>query len=124
MSDKKTKKRVFLSDKKQRELEGFEEVLDLIDKDGSVDVKASKKEIQIEDYEIYDFLEKEVTRLQKLDQFFTVQMPLEKKYSQTKGLIQKESAELLQVKDEIIDLISKPDSNLSNFLDDLIRKTY
>lgn len=126
MNDKKSKgkKRIFLSDKKQKELEGFEDVLDLIDKDSNLDVKTSKKEIQIEDYEIYDFLEKEVSRLQKLDQFFTVQMPLEKKYSQTKGLIQKESVQLHAVKDEIIEIISKADSNLSNFLDDLIRRTY
>ncbi len=118
-----SKKRVFLTDTKKRELEGFEDVLDLIDNNG-VEVKVNKKEAQIEDYEIYDFLEKEVARLEKVDQFFTVQMPLEKKYSQTKGLIKKEGADLYIIKDEIITMSSRIDSNLSNFLDDLIRRSY
>ncbi len=127
MSDKKNnpneKKRVFLTDKKKRELEGFEDVLDLIDNNG-VEVKTSKKDAQIEDYEIYDFLEKEVARLEKIDQFFTVQMPLEKKYSQTKGLINKETAAVQDIKDEIIEIISKEDSNLAQFLNHLIQRSY
>ena len=126
MSDKKdpnAKKRVYISDDKKKELEGFEDVFDLIDKVG-VQVKTKKKEVQIEDYEIYDFLEKEVTRLEKLDQFFTVQMPLEKKYHQTRGLIQKESTELHLIKDELIDKVSTPGSRLGLFLNDLIKRSY
>ncbi|MAF77432.1 MAG: hypothetical protein CME60_04665 [Halobacteriovoraceae bacterium] len=121
-NDKSGKKKLFLTDHKQKELEGFEEVLDLIDNNG-VEVKTRKKEAQIEDYEIYDFLEKEVSRLEKLDQFFSVQMPLEKKYPQTKGLIQREMVELHLLKEEIIENSSESFSGLTHFLDHLIRST-
>lgn len=121
--NKKSKKRIFLPDNKHKELEGFEEVLDLIDNNG-IEVKKSKNEIQIEDYEIYDFLEKEVTRLDKLDQFFSVQMPIEKKYSQTRALIRKENQDIQILKEEILDNTSESFSGLSNYLDYLIRKSY
>lgn len=129
MSDDKSKpkKNIILSAQKKKELEGFQEVLDLVNIDkekATIEVNNNKKDMPIEDYQIYDFLEKEVARLEKLDQFFTVQMPLEKKYSQTKKLIQKESSELSVIKDEIIELTSQNESNLYNFLDDLIRRTY
>ncbi len=122
-NDPSGKKRIFLTDHKKKELEGFQDVMDLIDGNG-IELKVSKKEAQIEDYEIYDFLEKEITRLEKLDRFFTVQMPIEKQYSQTKPLIQKESEEMHLIKDEIIEKISHPSSRLCDFLDDLISKTY
>jgi len=127
MSDDKSNpnKRMFVSTKTREDLTGFEDALDLINKDKNhIEVTGNRKERQIEDYQIYDFLEKEIARLEKLDQFFTIQMPLEKKYSQTRKLIKKESAQLHVVKDEIIELISHNDSNLCNFLESLIRRTY
>ena len=122
-SKKAAKQKIFVNDNKKKELEGFEEVMDLINTNG-VEVKISKKDAQIEDYEIYDFLEKEEGRLERLDRFFTVQMPIERKYSQTKALIKKESEEMHLIKDEIIEKISHPSSRLCDFLDNLISKTY
>jgi hypothetical protein len=115
------KKSVYFTDQTKKDLEGFEEVFDLMDNNG-LEIKNKRKEGQIEDYEIYDFLEKEVTRLEKLDQFFTVQMPLEKQYPQTKKLIEKETSELHLIKDELVGILSHKTSPLSAFFDDLIRR--
>ena len=117
------KKPLFISDQKKGELAGFEEVLDLVGKDGT-QIRTTKKEAQIEDYEIYDFLEKENARLEKLDQFFTTQMPLIKKYPQTEGLIKKEYDETNLIKDELITKLQREDSPLFHFLNQVFKNSF
>lgn len=116
------KKKIFLSDKKQKDLEGFEDVLDLIgEKDAEI---RSDKELQIEDYEIFDFLEKEILRLEKADAFFTTHLPIDKKHSQTKKLIEKEKGDVALLREELIDEIKREDSGLCQFLSNLFTKSF
>jgi hypothetical protein len=105
------------------DLKGFEEVLDLVGMDPA---KAQKNinEGQIEDYEIYDFLEKENIRLEKLDRFFNTQIPIEKKYGQTRKLIKKEIGEVNLIKDELTMKLMHPQSDFQNFLTELYKKAF
>ena len=116
------KKKIFLSEKKQKDLEGFEDVLDLIgEKDAEI---RSEKDLQIEDYEIFDFLEKEILRLEKADSFFTTHLPIDKRYSQTKKLIEKERGDVALLREELIDDIKREDSSLCQFLSNLFSKSF
>ncbi|MCF8058347.1 MAG: hypothetical protein K9K67_03565 [Bacteriovoracaceae bacterium] len=117
-----SKKKIYLTDKKKKDLEGFEDVMDLIGQ-SETEIR-SDKEIQIEDYEIFDFLEKEILRLEKIDQFFTTQLPIDKRYSQTKALIEKESGDVALLREEIIDKLKQEESNLNQFMSNLFAKTF
>jgi|GEM_PF-1746948 len=116
------KKKIFLDDKKRKELEGFEEALDLIGESGT-EIRNQNKETQIEDYEIYDFLEKEIVRLEKLDQFFTTQIPLDRKYSQSQKLLEKERDATAMIKEELIEKLLRSDSGLSSFLEEIYKRS-
>lgn len=118
-----SKKKPTLNDKTNQQLKGFEEVMDLVGLDPASNSKALKDN-QIEDYEIYDFLEKENQRLEKLDRFFSTQIPLEKKYSQTKGLIKKEISEVGMIKDELTMKLMHPTSDFQEFMDELYKKAF
>lgn len=116
------KKKIYLDDKKRKELEGFEEVLDLIDAN-KAEIKSDKNQ-QIEDYEIYDFLEKENLRLEKLDHFFTTHLPIDKRYSQTKKLIEKEKKDVTLLREELIQEFIKSDSPLFKYLADIYKGAF
>lgn len=116
------KKKLFLTDKQKKELEGFEDALDLIGADGP-EIK-NQKDHQIEDYEIYDFLEKENLRLEKLDRFFTTHIPLDRKYSQTEKLIQKEQDAIGMLREDILDEIQREDNVFQDFMKTLFHKAY
>jgi len=118
-----SKKKPNLDNMKTNDLKGFEEVLDLV----GLDPRANSKKLndgQIEDYEIYDFLEKENLRLEKIDRFFSTQMPLEKKYSQTKNLIKKEIGEVNLIKDELTLKLMNPQSEFQLFMAELYKKAF
>lgn len=125
MSKKKpdTKNKKAIPPHKSQDLKGFEEVMDLV----GIDARKSSKNVkdnQIEDYEIYDFLEKENLRLEKIDRFFSTQIPLEKQYSQTKKLIKKEIGEVNMIKDELTMKMMSSQSDFHQFIQDLFSKTF
>lgn len=91
-----------------KNLQGFEEVAELfIDEDGQ---KIKPRKSQVEDYEVFNFLEKELKRLTKIDHFFRDQYHIIKQYSQTKTLIYEEQVELDRTKSEFVMKISEEDS--------------
>ena len=116
------KKKIFLNDQKKKDLEGFEDILDLIDPDGP-DIQNVKNQ-QIEDYEIYDFLEKENLRLEKIDQFLTTHLPIDKKHSQTKKLIEKERKDVALLREELVSACAQEDSGINYYLGEIFRNTF
>ncbi len=116
------KKKIYLSDEKKKELEGFEDALDLIAEKGS-EIN-NEKELQFEDYEIFDFLEKEILRLEKIDNFFTTHLPIDKRYSQTQKLIEKEHSEAALLREEIVEKMMREDSSLNHFMANLLQKAF
>lgn len=116
------KKKIFLNDKKRKDLEGFEEALDLIGEKGSK--VRNEKDLQIEDYEIFDFLEKEILRLEKIDNFFTTHLPIDKRYSQTNKLIEKEHSEVALLREELVEKLSREGSELDQFMANLYAKAF
>ncbi len=116
------KKKIYLDEKKKKELEGFEDALDLINA-GQTEIATDNTQ-QIEDYEIYDFLEKENLRLEKLDNFFSTHLPIDKKYSQTKKLIEKEKKDVALLREELVREFSKPDSALNRYLAKIYKEAF
>lgn len=116
------KKKIFIDKNKKKDLEGFEDALDLI-ADKTTEVK-NEKDIQIEDYEIFDFLEKEILRLEKIDHFFTTHLPIDKRYSQTQKLIEKEHSEAALLREELAEKMAREDSGLNQFISNLFAKAF
>jgi hypothetical protein len=123
MSKKKNKKSTIITSHKGDDLKGFEEVMDLVGLDPKKGPK-NVKDSQIEDYEIYDFLEKENLRLEKIDRFFNTQIPLEQKYSQTKKLIKEEIGQVNMIKDELTIKMMSPQSDFYLFMEQLYQKAF
>lgn len=116
------KKKIYLTEQQKKDLEGFEDLLDLFS-EGGAEIR-SNNENQIEDYEIYDFLEKENLRLEKLDQFFTTHLPVAKAYQQTSKLIENEEGILGPLRNDLVNLIENPKSHFYKFIDILARKSF
>ena len=95
------KKKVILPEKKVKELEGFEEVMDLVGQEGNDFASPKERKGALEDYEIFDFLEKESERLSKLDELFNKKMATIKSYPQLEKLVKKQEEEKNLIKDEL-----------------------
>ena len=99
------KKKVVLPQKRIKELKGFEDVIDLIDSEGKQYIGAKKDKGILEDYEIFDFLEKEYQRLGKLDELFSKKISILQKYPQLPKLVHKQKYAKDEAKSELTFLI-------------------
>ena len=116
------KKKISISKEQQSELKGFEEVLDLVTGEDTVLVK--QKRNQVEDYEIYNFLEKEIKRLEKIDTFFREQVPILENKSAVDGMLDYERVSLDETKLEFIHLMKDKDSQFLANMDRLFASIF
>lgn len=115
------KRKLVLNESQKKELEGFEDSLDLINAEES---KSRSKGYQQEDHKIYDYLEKEKLRLEKIDNLFSVTIPLDRNFSQTEKLIAIEEEKIGLLREDLIQEIQKEDSIFLNFLQKIYEKAY
>jgi hypothetical protein len=109
------KKKVLLRPSKRKELEGFEEVLDLVyGKDTQV-VARSRRDLT-EDYQIYDFLEKENHRLQKLDRLYSDILKTEQRFSQIEKLLIEQEENLAVSRDTLSKVLNDKNSPMNSQL--------
>lgn len=108
------KNKVVLPEKNLRELKGFEEVLDLIGQEGSefTSPTETKRKGDLEDYEIFNFLEKESSRLSKIDELINKKIATIKRYPQQEILLEKQEEEKNFLKDELTHRLMEVDSQL------------
>ena len=120
MSDKKSNNKLVIPKSKKKDLQGFDEIVDLI----TEDQQSKPTRIQVEDYEVFNYLEKELQRLEKLDNFFRNQIPLLDEKPQTKNLLDLERLELDRVKQMFLKKVSAPDSQFLNNMDIMFQTVF
>lgn len=121
MSDKK---RIVITQDKLKDLEGFEEVMDLLFDEKRVLTQQEARANKDDTFEIYSFLEKENSRLKKLDRFFSQQIRTHEFYSQTSDLCEKQTDRMETAKKELISKLSNESSPLQVNLAHLFEKTF
>jgi len=116
------KKKISSFKDKKLDLKGFEEVFDLLSEDDSGPNKPKRN--QVEDYEIYNYLEKEIKRLEKIDTFFRHLIPLIKEKPTVDGLIDHEKILLYDKKEEFIKKMGLPDGQFMVNMDRLFSSIF
>lgn len=112
-------KKVKVPPHKAKELEGFEEAMDLVT--GEETILDAKKE-QIEDYQIYDYLLKENDRLKKLDDLFSTKLKIMEKYDQIDSLIEQQNEAMSMAREEVISFLTVKNSPYQINMDQLFKK--
>lgn len=94
------KAKLFINKKNRQEIKGFEEVIDLLDKENIEYI--DHEDQRLENYETYDFLSNEILRLKKLDHLERVQLPIIEDDDQNAVLASHLEQDLNEALDEII----------------------
>jgi len=105
--DKKEK----LLKEKLKVLEGFEDILDLLDEDTPLKKGAVTNDKLADNYQLYNFLENEIRRLSALVNFFTKKTD-NLEHAQTEMLIDNQKIEIIQCKKVLINHLKQPNQPL------------
>jgi tRNA uridine 5-carbamoylmethylation protein Kti12 len=104
-------KKISLSKKQMNDLQGFEEIVDLVTGEKTELIQPRRNDN--EDYELFNYLEKEIKRLEKIDHYFRHSLEVVNRHSQTKALLDHELTDLDRVKQAFINEVT---SDKSQFL--------
>ncbi|HAZ14168.1 MAG: hypothetical protein A2X86_02625 [Bdellovibrionales bacterium GWA2_49_15] len=114
-------KKIILTPDKMSSLKGFEETLDLLDE--PVDLHEAKGGITPDrgndNYQLYNYLESEIERLNALDVFFTVKISNMENHSPTQQLIDLQRIKLEQTRQTLVSLLKNPSSPFMRRLEHL-----
>lgn len=111
-----------------KELAGFEHILDILDEEDEIaGIKKqgpaiSKK--KAENFDLYNLLEYESTRLEMLNRFWGIKVPNLQKYSQIKSLIEKRKNETEKKKTRIIEKLTPSFSPFQNSLKNIFESSF
>jgi hypothetical protein len=118
-----------LTKKQLDELQGFEEIMDVVSEERTIaDKELKRKEIEKfnDSFELYNFLEHEVNRVKKLDDFFSYKVPNLKNNPQTEELNFRQAEKKKHLKEELKKKIKTPGSafqkNLKQIFDTVFIK--
>lgn len=115
-------KKKYPADKINDDLQGFEEVFDLIENDK--DKKRSNSERFVNPHELLNFLEKENERLSKLDQFFSDKAPNLLLNPTSQNLCEIQEDNIKKIRNDIWRELKKPSSIFLKNLSHLFDKVY
>lgn len=108
------KKKLNIPKDKLKDLEGFEDVLDLVDIDKREVKKKDTRPAQ--NFAIYDFLERETIRLKKLDEFFSTKVPNLNENKQYTSLIKDQKNNRNSLQSNLTSKMRDPDSEFHHFI--------
>lgn len=117
----------FLPKEKVEEIKGFEEIMDLVlDEQEQVEVEKKRKELERynDTYQLYNFLENEISRLEKLSLFFGKKLANYKKFNQTELILEKQSNKCSDAKIDLIYKLTKEDSHINQSLSSLFNTLF
>ncbi|WP_372653098.1 hypothetical protein [Halobacteriovorax sp.] len=120
-------KKKVISREQQRDMKGFEEIMDLVaDDNEKLEIENQKKKSdKVNDsYQLYNFLEDESNRLEKLSQFFGTKISNFEDYNQTEYIKKKQSEQKTLVKSELAKFQSKENSPLNMHLGRLFNSLF
>jgi hypothetical protein len=121
------KKKKILSPSKIKDIEGFEEIMDLVlDEEEQIQAEHKKKELEKynDTYKLYNFLENEVKRLENLSQFFGTKLNNYKKFNQTQYIAKKQNTICKESKKKLSKEVIHPESHLNKQLESLFNSLF
>ncbi len=114
-------KKIILTPDKLNSLKGFEDTLDLLDE--KVTIQEGKGGITSDkghdNYQLYNYFESEMVRLNALDLFFTTKMSNIENYSPTQQLIDIQRVKLEQARQDLVRILRNPNSPFMRRLEHL-----
>jgi hypothetical protein len=105
-------KKIVLTPEKMNSLKGFEDTLDLLDEE--ITVQEGKGGITqdkgYDNYQLYNYLESEMARLNALGIFFSVKIPNMENHSPTQKLIDHQKIRLEEIAQALVERLKHPSS--------------
>ncbi|WP_127715890.1 hypothetical protein [Halobacteriovorax sp. HLS] len=121
------KKNKVLPKDKIDQIKGFEEIMDLVlDEQEQIQAEQKKKELEKynDTYQLYNFLENEVIRLEKFSQFFGTKLKNYKKFNQTQYIAKKQTIICDEAKEKLVKRMLPSDSHLNKQLESLFNSLF
>ena len=121
------KRKKIISKEKFKDIEGFEEIMDLVlDEEEQLQVEQKRKELEKynDTYKLYNFLENEVKRLEKVSQFFGTKLKNYKEFNQTKHIAKKQETICSETKKDLLSHVVVKDSHLNKRLETLFNSLF
>lgn len=120
-------KKKIISKEKLNDMKGFEEIMDLVvDDNEKLELENKKRnDDKVNDsYQLYNFLEDESNRLEKLSQFFGTKISNFKEFDQTEFIRSKQSEQKKQTKSELAEFQARKESPLNMHLGRLFNSLF
>jgi len=120
-------KKKVISKNQQKDMKGFEEIMDLIiDDNEKLEVENQRRNADKanDSYQLYNFLEDESNRLEKLSQFFGTKINNFKDFNQTDFINQKQTEQKKRIKNDLANLQSNKNSPLNMHLGRLFNSLF
>ncbi len=118
------KKKYKIPEHKKDQLKGFEEFLDDIIDQGDLAYSSKLQGEKIDTFALYNFLEIEKVRVQKLKLMLSRKIPNTIAHNQSSEVIEKLVRNNTELKDEIIQHSKSFDSNFFSHLNDIYNDSY
>lgn len=115
-------KKIKFNKNKMNDIKGFEEVMDLVlDENGQIEELKKRKELERynDTYELYNFLENEKIRLEKIDDLFSKKVPNLLIHSQTKRLIQLSKEKKAEAICDLLNKVTPENSYFNQHMDSI-----
>ncbi|CBW26275.1 hypothetical protein BMS_1412 [Halobacteriovorax marinus SJ] len=120
-------KKKLISKEKLDEIKGFEEIMDLvIDEHEKLEVEKKQREAEKlnDSYLLYNFLEDEAHRLEKLSKFFGTKINNYKNFNQTSHILKKQDIQRKQIKKDLVEFQMSEYSPLNKHLEKLFNALF
>ncbi len=118
------KKKYKIPEHKKDQLQGFEEFLDGIIDQGDLAYSSKLQDEKIDTFALYNFLEVEKVRVQKLKSMISRKIPNSIAHNQSSEVIDKLVTNNTELKDEIIQYIKSFDSNFHKQIREIYNDAY
>lgn len=120
-------KKKIISKKALDEIKGFEEIMDLVvNEHEKLEVEKNQRESDKlnDSYVLYNYLEEEYHRLEKLSTFFGAKIKNYEEFNQTEHILLKQNQQKSQTKSDLADFQTKDRSPLNKHLEKIFNSLF
>ena len=120
----KKKKLVNLDRDTRDKIRGFEELAEqLLDEQIELGTKISKEKVD-DTFELYQFLDSEDKRIEKVNRMLTTKLDKLKKHSQEDKIYQKVQGELVNTRQNLVVNLAHEDNNIHQQIQEMFRRLF
>ena len=112
-------KKLRLPPEKLKQLEGFEDIIDLLEEDSTVEKTSKREDYGDHGYQVYHYLENELTRLEMLNTLIESRLKTQKANQHIQELIDEQNKKNSMLMEDCIDLLLDRRSPMTKRLNNL-----